>query len=783
MQGGLGMIRFDQGTFVLETDNTSYCFSILSSGHLEHLYYGQKINDFNPHAIGQKQSFLLGNTISYDKVHPNMALENLRLEISSLGKGDVREPLIEMVFSDGSRTCDFLYKEHQMYAGKKNTEDLPGSYGTDEDVMTLEITMVNQNGGQKLLMFYHVFHSVDVITRSLKLINTSSEPVILRRMLSMQLDLDDADYKMTTFTGAWAREMAKNEIECHAGSYSNGSIAGVSSNKVNPFFMISRLNADENNGACMGFNLVYSGNHYFSSQVSSFNQLRVVSGIHPVGFEYTVEPDEAFYTPEAVMTYSDAGYARLSHNMHAFIRRHIVRGQWQNKDRPILLNSWEASYFKFNEQKLLKLAKKAKNAGVELFVLDDGWFGSREDDTSSLGDWVVNKKKLPSGLSGLSKKINEMGMSFGIWVEPEMVSENSDCYRAHPDWAVKIPGRAHSEGRHQMLLDLTNPEVQSFVVESMTQLFLSANVQYVKWDMNRMLSDAYSPYLPTSRQGEFSHRYVLGLYKILHTLTQKFPEILFEGCASGGNRFDLGMLCYMPQIWASDLTDAVDRLAVQNSYSYGYPLSTFTAHVSDCPNHQTLREVPLSTRFNVAAFGVLGYECNLTDFNEEQMAAIRAQIEIYKKWRSVIQYGDFYRLSNSDMSWLVVSKNRDKAICSVYQKLVKPNTPNLLFKCKGLDPEKKYRFYNIPEKHSIKVFGDLVNMVSPIHIKNGSFLQSLVSKYYKLDGEQEDYQLSGSMLNNAGIFLKQSYTGVGFDENTRLFQDFASRLYYIESVK
>ena len=418
---------------------------------------------------------------------------------------------------------------------------------------------------------------------------------------------------------------------------------------------------------------------------------------YPQSFSYRLEVGEHFEAPEAVMTYSCEGFNTMSQNMHEFVREHIVRGEWKYKERPVLLNSWEASYFDINERKLLKLAKAGKDVGIELFVMDDGWFGTRDDDAQSLGDWSVNEKKLPNGLKGLCRKIKDMGLDFGIWVEPEMINVNSKLYETHPDWVLQIPGKPHSEGRNQRILDLTKSEVREYIITSMKNIFSSADISYVKWDMNRIFSDVYSDGLSSDRQGEVFHRYVMGLYEIMKELTESYPNILFEGCASGGNRFDLGILCYFPQIWASDNTDAVSRADIQTGYSYGYPMSTVAAHVSSCPNHQTLRITPLESRFNTAAFGILGYECNLCDMKKEDLAAIKAQIELYKHWRKDMQFGNFYRgrgynngAYGNITEWTCVSPDKKRAVGYIAQKLVSPNTQYEYFKAKGLEKDKKY---------------------------------------------------------------------------------------------
>lgn len=497
------------------------------------------------------------------------------------------------------------------------------------------------------------------------------------------------------------------------------------------------------------------------------------------------------------MAYSHAGYNGMSQCMHRFVREHIVRGVWRDKTRPVLLNSWEASYFDINERKLLALAKEGKKAGIELFVMDDGWFGERNDDSHSLGDWEANRKKLPGGLEGLCRKIKALGLSFGIWVEPEMVNVNSRLYERHPDWVLEIPGKPHAEGRNQRILDLTQKAVQDFIIAKMSEVFSSADISYVKWDMNRTFTDYYSKALPAAQQGEVAHRYVMGLYRCMKELTKRFPEILFEGCSAGGNRFDLGMLCYFPQIWASDDTDALCRAEIQNGYSYGYPMSVISAHVSACPNHQTLRVTPLETRFHVAAFGVCGYECNFCDMKKEELEAVRAQIALYKEWREVLQKGNFYRgrsffdgaktgescLSNlpgNQMEWTCVSEDQSKAVGFLMQKLVVPNTQFHYYQAKGLNPDFKYHFYNRTIRYNVKDFGDLVNTVSPVHLKQDSIAHNLVAKFVRMDGEIEDCHAYGDTLMYSGVKLKQAFGGTGFNGEVRFFPDFGSRMYFME---
>ncbi len=799
------MIRKTDGNgFIIETDNTSYIFRILPTGQPEHLYYGKRLSGADEaalDALSEKHAFYPGNTIGYDQEHLQYSLEDMRLEMSSYGKGDIREPFVCIRHSDGSTTSDFVYEDFEIREGTLDLGDMPASYEETGKAQTLCVRFADRSYGLELELNYVVYESCDVITRNARLINKSEESVRIDRLLSMQLDFERSGYVFTTFRGAWAREMQRDDCLVTGGKHIASSMTGTSSNRCNPFFMLHPLETGEDFGEVYGFNLVYSGNHYECVEAGAFGKTRVVSGINPESFSFILEKGERFDSPEAIMTYSCMGYNGMSLNMHHFVREHIVRGEWKKKTRPVLLNSWEAAYFDINESKLTRLAKAGKKVGIELFVMDDGWFGERDNDSSSLGDWDVNPKKLPNGLKQLAAKINDIGLDFGIWVEPEMICTRSRLYEAHPNWAIQIPGKNHSEGRNQRILDLSNPEVQDFLIEKMTEVFGSANIVYVKWDMNRIFSDYYSQYLEADRQGELSHRYVLGLYRIMKTLTERFPHILFEGCSAGGNRFDLGILSYFPQIWASDDTDAMCRLAIQTGYSYGYPMSTVTAHVSDCPNHQTLRTTPLESRFNVAAFGVLGYECNLCDMKKEELAAIKAQIELYKEWRDTLQWGDFYRgrgsaampgvsasmsgaaavpfSSENFTEWTCVSPDGERAVGMVMQRLVVPNSPFHCYHAKGLKGDAVYHFYNRALKIDVREFGDLVNTVSPVHVKKDSFLLDVIAKFVKMDGETEDVTASGDVLMNGGVHLKQAFGATGYNGEVRHFQDFSSRIYFM----
>lgn len=779
------MIKQVNQGFILHTRKTTYAFRVMQSGHLEHLYYGRRIavEDENTlEALREKRLFVPGNTNVYSPEFPELSLEDVCLEASSYGRGDIREPFLEIVHEDGSNTSDFVFDRALMEHGKPEFHTLPGSYGSEDEVEHLCVTLKDTAYPLELQLHYYVYEDCDVITRSARLINNGSDKIKLQRLLSLQLDFDDRDYVFTTFTGAWAREMDRKDVPVAAGKCVNASYTGTSSSRANPFVMLSRKATTEESGDCYGFNLIYSGNHYEAVEAGNYGKTRFCSGINPQGFCYTLLPGEEFEAPEAVMSYSFEGFGEMSRQMHRFVRRHIVRGEWKNKIRPVLLNSWEAAYFDINERKLLNLAKAGKEAGIELFVVDDGWFENRTDDTRALGDWREDPKKLPGGLKGLGEKVKALGLDFGIWVEPEMVNVKSRLYEKHPDYAIQIPGKAHSEGRNQRILDLTRTEVQDYVIDQMSRIFSSADISYVKWDMNRTFTDYYSEKLDPEHQQEVAHRYILGLYRCLKTLTERFPHILFEGCASGGNRFDLGMLCYFPQIWASDNTDALCRTNIQLGYSYGYPMSVISSHVSGCPNHQTLRVTPLVTRFHVAAFGICGYECNFCDLSKEELSEIKEQIAVYKNWREVLQTGEFYRIrQDNEIQWICVSEDRKKAVGFFMQKLSEPNQPHAVFKAEGLCPDRKYHFYGQKKEHNIKEFGDLINTVTPIHIRQGSLIHEAAAKLVKLSGETEDYTLPGDVLMYSGVHLQPAFGGTGYSEGLRIFPDFASRLYFMEA--
>ena len=629
-------MKIENGLFYLETAHTAYAFKLLENGYLQHLYYGNKADCVLDDSFQKRNA-----NVRYSTEYP-YCMENIPLEYSSVGKGDVREPMVVVTRADGCFTGDFVYESHSVTAGKQALKTLPSAYGADEE---LTVILKDRASGLTLELHYSVFADTDVIVRSSRLVNTAGQAVTVNRLLSAQLDFNGR-FSVTSFANAWTQEMHRCTTALTGGKFVISSGAGISSYRANPFFMLSR-DANEDAGECYGMNLIYSGNHYSVVDTNVYGQTRAVTGINPDMFAYHLPAGEVFEAPEAVLAYSDCGFNGLSQRLHRFVKNHIIRGEYQHRTRPVLLNSWEANYFSIDREKLVKLAEFAKAVGVEMLVVDDGWFKNRSDDHRALGDWVPDPTKLPNGLKPLVDEINALGLQFGIWMEPEMISVDSDLYRAHPDWAMACEN--HSEGRNQRILDLLNPQVEAYVIQAVSNVLDSANITYLKWDMNRIFSDIWSPSHPGS-QTETVHRYYLALYRIMDTLTKKYPHVLFEGCASGGLRLDLGILSYFPQNWASDNTDAVCRKRMQNSYSYGYPQLVYTNHVSICPNHQTGRTASLEHRFLVASAGNLGYELNLTLLSEQEREAITRQVTWYKAHRELLQFG---QLSRTEKGWII----------------------------------------------------------------------------------------------------------------------------------
>ena len=778
-------IVFDENLdlFCLETANTSYIIGLADHRtFVGHVYYGRRVRRQDLRYLlrtGEAPFVPSGNERECCSFY-----DTFPAEYSGNGVGDYRESSIAVRTQAGQHAVMPTYVSYEITDQKPELPGLPSAFDREHTAQTLILRCRDEVLQLDVDLYYTVFEENDMITRSVRISNQSKEAVYLTKAYSACMDMDDDAYEMLTLHGSWARERQMDRRPLGYGKTSVGSIRGESSHQEHPFMAWMKSSTTQTAGEVYAMHFIYSGNFIAQLEKSQFDSIRAVMGIHPADFSWKLESEESFYTPEAVLTFSAEGLGKMTRNFHDFYRNHLIRSKYRNQKRPILINNWEATYFDFNTEKLLDIAKLASQYGIEMLVMDDGWFGHRNDDSTSLGDWFVNEKKLPGGLNYLVDEVNKLGMKFGIWMEPEMISPDSELYKEHPDWAIAVKGRTGTLSRNQYVLDFSRKDVRDCIYEKIRAILNSANIEYVKWDMNRTFTDYYSGALPPERQGEVAHRYVLGLYRCMEELTRRFPEILFEGCAAGGNRFDPGILCYFPQIWGSDDTDACCRADIQTNYSYGYPLSTVSAHVSACPNHQTLRRTPLTTRFAVAAFAVLGYECNFCDCTREELEEIRAQIALYRKWRSVLQQGTFYRgrtFADGNLTeWTCVSEDQTQAVGMLMQKLAEPNTQFHAYYPKGLAKEKRYHFTNRALTYSILEFGDLVNTVAPVHIRPDSVTHHLLAKFVKMDGETEDFCAYGDALMYGGVHLHPAFGGTGYDENVRYFPDFASRLYLMD---
>lgn len=680
-------------TFNLSTSKTSYVLKVLGSNHVAHVYWGKKIKAKNLDYVLRSKNWgsFLTNTDNID----DFMLEMTPQEYPGYGSTDLRTPAVELQFSDGTSATDFRYESHNIYAGKNKLNNLPATYVEDEnEAMTLELTLVDSLKNVKLILSYSVFEEFDAITRSVKIINESNEDVNINRVLSANVDFRDSDYELLQLSGAWARERHIIRKEIRSGSQSIGSRRGSSSHAQNPFMALVRKDTTEQHGEVYGFSLIYSGNFLANVEVDMYENARAQIGINPFDFTWLLKSKEEFTAPEAVLVYSNEGLTGMSHIYNCLYGKRLCKGKYRDEVRPILINNWEATYFDFNETKIKEIAREATNLGMELFVLDDGWFGKRDDDNSSLGDWFVNEEKLKGGLNKLATEINEMGLQFGLWFEPEMVSPISELYKEHPDWCIHIPGRNRSEARRQLILDYSREGVCNYIIEKISEVLSSAPISYVKWDMNRNMSEIGSAKLPANRQREVAHRYILGLYKVLEEITTRFPDVLFESCSGGGGRFDPGMLYYMPQTWTSDNTDAIERLKIQFGTSMVYPNASIGCHVSAVPNHQVDRITPIETRGVVAMSGNFGYELDITKLPESEKEIIKEQVKLYKEIRETIQFGKCYRLSspfeNNDVAWMFISKDCEEIIVSFVRTLAKPNSKFISLKLVGLDESSKY---------------------------------------------------------------------------------------------
>ncbi|MEO3944229.1 alpha-galactosidase [Gorillibacterium sp. CAU 1737] len=713
-------------TFHLKSKSSSYILQITKEGLPVHLYWGpqvERVSSTHPLVTIERCSFS-PNVSAEDKT---ISRDTLPSEFPAYGNGDFREPAIELRLADGTVVSDFRYIEYKIASGKPQLEGLPATYAeTDEEAETLELVLEDAKTGLRAILLYTAYADKDVITRSVRIEHHGSERVVLTRLLSASLDLHRTDLDFVHLSGTWTRERHVYKRALVPGLHRVDSKRGASSHQHNPFFALSSKDATEEHGEVYGFSLVYSGNFLAQAEVDQYGMTRAEIGINPFGFEWTLEPGSHFQSPEAVLVRSNEGFGGMSRTYHQLYRTRLCRGQFRDKTRPILINNWEATYFNFNAEKILDIARVGHELGIELFVLDDGWFGERDSDNSSLGDWVVDKKKLPEGLGKLGESLTALGMEFGLWFEPEMVSPNSNLYRKHPDWCLHVPGHARTEARQQLVLDLSRQDVQDYIVEAVSAVLDSAPITYVKWDMNRNMTEIGSALLPADRQGETAHRYILGLYEVLERIVTRFPHVLFESCSGGGGRFDPGMLYYMPQTWTSDDTDAVERLKIQYGTSMVYPASAMGAHVSAVPNHQVHRMSPLETRGHVAMSGNFGYELDLSKLPQEDRELIREQVALYKELRSLIQQGEFYRLlspfEGTETAWMFVSEEKNEAFAAYFKVLAEPNPPLKRLRLKGLDPNKAYKISHTGEV----VRGDeLMHWGLPLPMLEGDYRSAL----------------------------------------------------------
>ena len=684
----------EEKIFKLDTRNTTYVIAVVDDEQfLGHVYYGKKLKEVHLDGLLRiHENPFVPSKNNRDRVS---FLDSFPMEYPAHGLGDYRESCINIRTEKGNVGLALSYVSHKITEGKDGLEGLPASFGKAGECETLEILCEDKAAGLQVILQYGIFDEADVITRSVKVVNTGKEDLYLTKVYSACLDMDNKDFEAISLHGSWARERQIQTVPVSHGKYSVESIRGESSHQDHPFLALKTKNADQENGEVYAMHFVYSGNFKAQVQSDQFDQVRMTMGIHPEDFTWKLKEGESFQTPETVLVYSAQGLGQMTRIFHDFYRNHLIRSEYKNQKRPILINNWEATYFDFDTDKLIAIAKQASALGIEMLVMDDGWFGNRCDDNRALGDWFVNEEKLKGGLKYLVDEVNKLGMKFGIWFEPEMISPDSDLYRAHPDYAIAIPGREPSLCRNQYVLDLTRKEVRDYAYECVARILRSANIEYVKWDMNRQLSDIGSLELPADQMGELYHRYVLAVYEMQERMMTEFPHLLLENCSGGGARFDPGMLYYSPQIWCSDDTDAIERLKIQEGTALIYPLSTMGAHVSDCPNHTVGRVTPFETRGYVALAGTFGYELDVTKIPESDREQIPAQVAMYHKYNDLVREGDYYRIASYAENhyfdcYGVVSKDKKEALYTYVQVLNRPNYHSRRIYLKGLAAEKYY---------------------------------------------------------------------------------------------
>lgn len=735
----------DRRLFKLDTPHTTYVIGIVGAeGYLGHVYYGAYLDSIT----GIEASMRINEkpfTPDENERAKTAFLDSFPTEYAGHGVGDFRESAVRIKDVHGHSGVMLTYASYEIIKGKEKLHGLPATFAGKEEAATLKIYCRDAITGLEAVLSYTVFEQVDAIARSVYFTNAGQEDIFLEKAMSCCLDMDNRDFEVLTLHGEAARERHKARRKLDYGSFSISSVRGRSGHQDHPFMAVMTPGTTQNQGEVYGFHFVYSGNFKATAAVNQFNSLRVLMGIHPEDFSWKLTQGESFQTPEVILTYSDGGLSGMTANFHQLYRNHLIRSKYLHQKRPILINNWEATYFDFDTEKLLDIARESVALGIEMLVMDDGWFGNRFDDNRALGDWFVNEEKLPGGLKPLVEEINKLGMKFGIWFEPEMISEDSDLYREHPDWALSLPGRKPSLYRNQLVLDITRADVREHILQQMFKILHSANIAYVKWDMNRSLSDVGSAAWPTDRQGELYHRYVLGLYEMQERLLEEFPDLLLENCSAGGARFDPGMLYYSPQIWCSDNTDAIERLAIQESTAMLYPLSTMGAHVSVCPNHAMGRTTPFETRGMVALAGTFGYELDITKVSEEEKQMIARQVTLYHACNDIIREGDYYRLASYQENHLydcfqINAPSGEESLVFYVQVLSEAQKRSRFIALQHLDKDADYLVYEMePQSDTLwkeegrRVSGDVLMKVGlQVERMKGDF-QSKLFRFKKVE--------------------------------------------------
>ncbi|MCQ2742106.1 MAG: alpha-galactosidase [Bacilli bacterium] len=745
------MIKVENGYFKIDTPNTTYLFKVNPLGILEHIYYGKKIPSSKDYSFIEEQAKYGGGTLTGDNEYA-IYEDCASLEASSSKRGDSRETFLNLSFDSNDREFVLKYKAYRISNGV-NLDTLPSSH---DKAQTLSVILEDENRGIEVTLNYSVFEDTDVIVRNSSIKNVGKSLIKIERIMSSSFDMIDGDFTLVTLNGAWAKERQINEAPLAMGITKVSSNYGFSSAQTNPFTILKKKETTFVGGEAYGFNLLYSGNHMTTYERTMYHKVRVMAGINDYSFSWTLNPNAVFEAPEATLCYSYQGINKLSHEYHQFVRNHIIRSEFKDKEKPILINNWEGTYFNFTEESLLGIAKKAKEVGIEMLVLDDGWFGKRNSDSTSLGDWYPNLEKLPEGIKGLSEKVHSLGLKFGLWFEPEMISPDSDLYRSHPEWAIKHKSYVPLLSRNQLVLDLTNEEVVKYIGDVVSSLIKDAKLDYVKWDCNRNIGDYYNENL--DNQEEFLHRYMLGFYKLVKHVTEECPNVLFESCSAGGNRADLGLLCYMPQFWCSDNSDQVSRMMIQEGTLLCYPQCCIGAHVSSSLSHQTLRTATYDNKFNVACIGAFGYELDLTKLNERELQAIKDQITWFKKHRKLLQLGDFYQIksfyTDNTQEFVIVSSDKSEAMYFVGNKVFMPYACPTIIKPIELNNEYVYEVSS-----------------------RAQYQNALLGKGEMC--ESSEWTILGETFMNAGIRLPYEWLS-GNGPEKRIMEDFGSRLYYIE---